>query len=178
MIYRAFDILAEYWNHDKMRETIVQLTYDCIKSNDNDLLELFKLFMQKGYLDNDENLCCYIQEYVEERFSYISTPMTLTFACFLKDLGLWHWNTNLMQMIQNHFTKSFYLYEFDTLCRLVKIIGYNHLKNTEIIELVEDSIKVRLLNHSTNPVNVQSSSLRELIEGVSVLGISRKRLNV
>jgi|LakMenE18May11ns_1017448.scaffolds.fasta_scaffold9458373_1 hypothetical protein len=77
MIFRAFDILAEFWNQEKMRNTIKQLTYECIKSNDHDLLELFKMYLQRGYLDNDENLCCYVQEYVEERFNYINTTLVL-----------------------------------------------------------------------------------------------------
>jgi hypothetical protein len=50
----------------------------------------------------------------------------LQFATFLKDLGLWYWNTNLIQMIKGHFAKNYFKYNFEELCRMVKLIGYNH----------------------------------------------------
>lgn len=54
LIFRAFDQLAEYWSPDKMKKTIIKLTYECIKSSDADLLELLKMFKSKGYFDEEQ----------------------------------------------------------------------------------------------------------------------------
>ena len=34
LIFKAFDQLAEYWSPEKMKQTIIKLTYESIKSSD------------------------------------------------------------------------------------------------------------------------------------------------
>jgi len=49
-----------------------------------------------------------------------------------------------MQMIENHFSKNYYRYDFDDICKLTKVIGYNYLKSSEILNLIEDNLKIRI----------------------------------
>ena len=159
-----------------MKSTIIKLTFDSIKSSDQDLLELLKMFKNKGYFETEDILCTYVQDYVEERFDFISKPIVLQFATFLKDLGLWYWNTNLVQMMKNHFAKHYFKYNFEELCRLVKLIGYNHQKNDEFLSMIEDSLKIRI-DAGPDQLGVTKESLKDLIEGISVGSVSRKRMN-
>lgn len=70
----------------------------------------------------------------------------LDFAEFLKDMGLWYWNTALVSMLETHFNKNYYNYEIDTMCRLVKLIGYNYNRSDDMFTLIEDSMKIRLVH--------------------------------
>ena len=54
LIFKAFDQLAEYWSPEKMKQTIIKLTFECIKSSDADLLELLKMFKSKGYFEEEQ----------------------------------------------------------------------------------------------------------------------------
>lgn len=53
-IYQSF-LSCDFWiNKKKLVEKIVELTYECIKSNDEDLLSLFKLFHSNGILEQND----------------------------------------------------------------------------------------------------------------------------
>jgi hypothetical protein len=60
LIFKSFDQLAEYWSPEKMKSTIIKLTYESIKSSDQDLLELLKMFKTKGYFETEDQLCTYV----------------------------------------------------------------------------------------------------------------------
>ncbi len=52
-IYQSFDILSQYWNLGKINDKLMELTLTCTKSNDDDLLELYKLLNDDGYLSHN-----------------------------------------------------------------------------------------------------------------------------
>jgi hypothetical protein len=79
-------------------------------------------------------------------------------------------------MIKQHFSKHYYRYSFDDLCRLVKLIGYNHQKNDEFLSIIEDTIKIRVGEENEN-LDISKESLKDLVEGMSVASVNRKRLN-
>ena len=79
-------------------------------------------------------------------------------------------------MIKTHFAKHYFKYNFEELCRLVKLIGYNHQKNDEFLSMIEDSLKIRI-DSGSEQLGVTKESLKDLIEGISVGSVSRKRMN-
>jgi hypothetical protein len=134
------------------------------------------LFNEHGYLDQDERLCTYIQEFVEIKFEILPIQVVLSFALFFKEIGLWYWNINLMQMINSHFEKFYYNYDFSQLCSLIKLVGYNHIKSLPTLSLFEDCVKVHIESLATD-LEISEDALSDLIEGVSVGSCSRKRTN-
>ncbi len=81
-----------------------------------------------------------------------------------------------MQMINAHFEKFYYNYEFSQLCSLIKLVGYNHIKNLPTLNLIEDCVKVHIESLSID-LEISENALGDLIEGVSVGSCSRKRTN-
>jgi hypothetical protein len=79
-------------------------------------------------------------------------------------------------MIKTHFAKHYFKYNFEELCSLVKLIGYNHQKNDEFLSMIEDSLKIRI-DAGIEQLGATKESLKDLIEGVSVGSMSRKRMN-
>merc|ERR1712151_1096103 len=62
---------------------------------------------------------------------------------------------------------------------LVKLIGYNHRKDEGFLNLIEESINLRVTHSlkSNQSLGIKSLSLRNMTEGMSVMSVSRKRLN-
>jgi|688.fasta_scaffold177334_1 hypothetical protein len=58
-IYQSFLLCNCFINKSKLVDKIVELTYECIKSNDKDLLSLFKLFHSNGVLEKNDKLVHY-----------------------------------------------------------------------------------------------------------------------
>lgn len=109
---------------------MIELTYDAIKNDDKDMLEIFRLLHSLGVLDQNEELCQYFQNFCEERFRLLpKDKLILEFAEFLKDIGLWMWNIKMMEILKNSFTISMLNYDEATMCRLIKLIAYNHVKD-------------------------------------------------
>ena len=133
-IYQSFLQCNTWINKKKLVDKIVELTYECIKSNDEDLLSLFKLFHINGVLEQNEKLVHYFQHYAELKFATLPKDgLILEYSEFLKDLGLWHWNTTLIDLLKTNFEVSMLSYNEGTTCRLIKLIAYNHKKDEEFL---------------------------------------------
>lgn len=48
--YKCFDFLATHWNRDLLLDWIMHHTHHCIKSNDTDLVALFRMYHTKDLL--------------------------------------------------------------------------------------------------------------------------------
>lgn len=103
----------------------------------------------------------------------MTREMQLQFLLFLKDAGLWYWNTPLISFLDSNFRSDFESYSFGDICTVVKLVGYNHQKSDEFYTKIEDCLKVHLEYGTQLP----SDTLKDLIEGAHIGSISRKRLN-
>lgn len=140
---------------------------------------MFRLFHEKGLLDGDEKLCLHLQHYLEDRFDFMDKDKVIfEYLEFLKDLGLWYWNTTLIGQMEDHFRQNFFLFDLDQLSRLTRLIAYNFDKSEEFITLIEDSIKVRLSHaiKAGEPIEISLEGMLALTEGISMLSIRRPRL--
>ena len=95
-LLKNFEVISSALSMDKIAATTVTLLSSAIKNSDKDMLELCKLLDDRGMLEDNEQLCDYIQEYVEKRFDTMDIGTVLAFAEFFKQLGLWNWNIQLM----------------------------------------------------------------------------------
>ena len=95
-LLKNFEVISSAQSMDKIAATTVTLLSSAIKNSDKDMLELCKLLDDRGMLEDNEQLCDYIQEYVEKRFDTMDIGTVLAFAEFFKQLGLWNWNIQLM----------------------------------------------------------------------------------
>ena len=84
-----------------------------------------------------------------------------------------------MVQIQDHFRRNYIDYELPSLCILVKLIGYNHMKDEKFLSLIEESLNLRVTHSlkSKEQLGITSNDVKNLTEGMSVKSISRKRLN-
>jgi hypothetical protein len=163
----------------KLMEKAVELTYEAIKSSDEDFLALFQLFRAKGVLQQSDELCTYFQHYTEDRFRLLpKDTLILDYCEFLKDIGLWHWNAKLIEMLKHSFTTAMLSYNEQTMCRLIRLIAYNHVRDNDFIRLIEDSLCMRVATclKQKQPIKIDLNAMNCLIEGISVLGEARKPL--
>ena len=74
------------------------------------------MFNEIGILENDEEnkLVLFFQGYLEDRFEFMDKKVDIfDFMEFTKDLGLWYWNNNLIEMIRDYFSKNFHDYDMN-----------------------------------------------------------------
>lgn len=139
------------------------------------------MFNEIGILENDEEnkLVLFFQGYLEDRFEFMDKKVDIfDYMEFTKDLGLWYWNNNLIEMVRDYFSKNFHDYDMNQLSRLIKIVAYNHEKSDEILTIIEDSMKIRV-THSIKTgeaLDMDNDGLLALTEGIAVLGIRRTRM--
>ena len=74
------------------------------------------MFNEIGILENDEEnkLVLFFQGYLEDRFEFMDKQVDIfDYMEFTKDLGLWYWNNNLIEMIRDYFSKNFHDYDMN-----------------------------------------------------------------
>lgn len=59
--------------------------------------------------------------------------LVIEYAEFLKDIGLWYWNTTLIDIIQTNFEAAMVNYNEKTMCKLLKLIAYNFKKDESFL---------------------------------------------
>jgi hypothetical protein len=92
------------WDLDQTKDLFLSATLKCIKSNEADLLSLFKLYSGQGYLhDPDQHLLMYLQDVVISRFEFLDKETVLEYAQFFNDIGIWYWDTELITKIRKQF---------------------------------------------------------------------------
>ena len=81
--------------------------------------------------DNEELIGTFLQV-AEGRFAALpKDTLILDYAEFMKTIGIWYWNQNLIQLLKTNFEMSMVSYNENTICRLIKLIAYNYQKDED-----------------------------------------------
>jgi hypothetical protein len=78
-----------------------------------------------GLLSENEFLLAELRGYVEMRFGYMTRPNILKYCNFLKDLGMFFEDKDLILKLETYFTTNYYLFELSELFQLQKLIAYS-----------------------------------------------------
>lgn len=103
----------------------------------------------------------------------------MDYAEFLKDIGMWTWNVKLIEVLKHSFTIAMLNYNEKAMCRLIKLIAYNHVRDEPFLKMIEDALCLRVATSikDRRPLGLDTQAMLSLTEGMSVLGVSRKPLN-
>ena len=105
--------------------------------------------------------------------------LVVEYAEFLKDIGLWYWNTSLIEILQTNFEVGMVNYSEKTMCKLIKLIAYNFQKDEGFLQMLEDALCLRIATSIKEKQNLglDIEAMLNLTEGMAILSISRKPLN-
>lgn len=105
--------------------------------------------------------------------------LVVEYAEFLKDIGLWYWNTSLIEILQTNFEVGMVNYSEKTMCKLIKLIAYNFQKNEGFLQMLEDALCLRIATSikEKQKLGLDIEAMLNLTEGMAILSISRKSLN-
>jgi hypothetical protein len=103
----------------------------------------------------------------------------LDYAEFLKDIGMWTWNVKLIEVLKHSFQVAMLSYNEKSMCRLIKLIAYNHVKDEQFLKMIEDALCLRVATSlkDKKAIGLDMEAMLSLTEGMSVLATSRKPLN-
>ena len=103
----------------------------------------------------------------------------MDYAEFLKELGLWMWDKELVEGLKQSFQNSMWEFNEKAMCRLLKLVAHNHKNDDQFISMIEDALCLRVASSLKEklPLSVDVDAMLNLTEGMSVLSRSRKPLN-
>lgn len=97
---------------------------------------------------------------------------------FLRTNDAWHWNTKLPEILKQSFITSMLSYSENIMCKLIRLIAYNHVLDEEFLRMVEDALVMRVATclKQKLPIQINQEAMFCLTEGLYNLGICRKPL--
>jgi hypothetical protein len=136
-----------------------------------------KKFDKIGLLTSNEFLLAKVRIYVEQRFHLMDRQMLLDYLAFLDYLGMLADDKGMFLLITNNFERNYYLYEIPQLCQLFKILSHCHYSLPKVVELIEDSLKIRM-NDRKQRESIKPIHILDLIEGLILFESFNKKLDV
>lgn len=100
------------------------MTLKTVSSNDEDLLSLMQYYSEEGILNENEYLLAMLRQYVDERFNFMERKTILKYCEFLKDVGMFFEDKEMITRLNEYFTSSYYNFELNELFSLMKLHSY------------------------------------------------------
>ena len=97
-----------------------------------------------GQLTENEYLLAELRTHLETRFGYMKRATILKFCNFLKDLGMFFEDKDLILKLESYFNAHYYEFELNELFEMHKLIAYSFYQPTKMKEMLQDSIAVRI----------------------------------
>lgn len=79
------------------------MTLNTVSNNDRDLLNLMKYYSESGILDQNEYLLALLRQYIDQRFHFMGREMILEYCEFLKDMGMFFQDEDMVKKLQQYF---------------------------------------------------------------------------
>jgi len=115
-VFTSMEQLEPTWSKDQFHTQVVKATLNCLQNSDAALLTIFKLLDTLGILEADQEntLVLFLQNYLEEKFELMDKHKDLfDYLEFMKHLGVWYWNTTLLEQLKASFNKNFFEYDLN-----------------------------------------------------------------
>ena len=148
-MFKGFDVLIKTLDdpkdlHVKTKSALVEMTLNTASSNDEDLLELMKYYNEAGILDQNEYLLAQLREYIDERFDYMKRDTILNYCTFLKDLGMFFEDADMIKRLNEYFHANYYVFELPELFQLLKLNAYSFHQPENFMEMLLDTVNIRV----------------------------------
>lgn len=128
-LLKGFDELVKTMEHpekfhDQLRQALVAMTLNTASSSDDDFYSLMKYYDENDILNQNEYLLANLRAYVDQRFNFMDRKMILKYCEFLKDLGMFFEDKELIERLQVYFTNNYFNFELSELFQLLKLHAY------------------------------------------------------
>ena len=87
------------------------MTLETASIADKDVLELMIYYNKSGILSENEYLLAYFRQYLEKRFSFMDRNTIISYCNFLKDLGMFFEDRDMIEMLENYFKNNYASFE-------------------------------------------------------------------
>lgn len=101
-----------------------------------------KYYDENEILNQNEYLLANLRAYVDDRFNFMDRHMILKYCEFLKDLGMFFEDKELIDRLQKYFSNNYYNFELSELFQLLKLHAYCFYKPEKMYEMIQDSVGV------------------------------------
>jgi hypothetical protein len=103
-LLKGFDELMKNFEggekfHNQLRQALVGMTLNTASSSDEDLYDLMQYYNENDILNQNEYLLANLRAYVDERFIFMDRKMILKYCEFLKDLGMFFEDRELIERL-------------------------------------------------------------------------------
>eukprot|EP00347_Sterkiella_histriomuscorum_P020420 403337874 len=172
----GFDVINDYFNKQKLIDSLIEIVFDFDQFQDQDYLELMNILDAKGYFAQYQDLIVKCRFYFQQRFNYMEKESIIGYLELMQRHGLVFEDKELMNLIASHVQKNYHQYELNELFQIFRIISHNFYRDQETIKLIEDAVKIRLSDKSQYDC-LSPYDLRDLIEGLSLQTQFNKKLD-
>ena len=128
----------------KCRQALIEMTLNTASNSDRDLLDLMKYYNLTGILDQNEYLLAQLRQYVDDRFHFMGRALILEYCNFLKDMGMFFQDSEMIVMLQNYFKSNYYDFELTEIFQLMKLNAYCFYKSDDFMQSLQDSVGIRI----------------------------------
>ena len=128
-LLKGFDDLVQTMEtpkkfQEQLRSSLISMTLKTVSSNDEDLLKLMQYYSDEGILNQNEYLLAMLRQYVDERFNFMDRKTILKYCEFLKDVGMFFEDKEMIVRLNEYFTSNYYVFELPELFSLMKLHSY------------------------------------------------------
>ena len=93
--------------------------------------------------------------------------MILEYCNFLKDMGMFFQDGEMVSMLQTYFQNNYYDFELTEIFQLMKLNSYCFYQSKEFLESLQDSVSVRI-KEKDQLSKLQVSDVLDFIEALSI----------
>lgn len=174
-MFKGFDVLInslenpkEYYA--KTKSALVEMTLKTVSNNDEDLLELMKYYNEAGILDQNEYLLAQLREYIDERFDIMKRETILNYCTFLKDIGMFFEDADMIQRLNKYFHANYYIFELSELFQLLKLNAYSFHQPENFMEMLLDTVAIRV----KQPDQLEKLTFNDTLDFIEALSIGNR----
>lgn len=146
------------------------MTLNTVSNNDEDLLELMKYYNEAGILDQNEYLLAQLREYIDERFDIMKRETILNYCTFLKDIGMFFEDADMIQRLNKYFHTNYYIFELSELFQLLKLNAYSFHQPENFMEMLLDTVTIRV----KQPDQLDKLTFNDTLDFIEALSIGNR----
>jgi hypothetical protein len=130
-----------------------------------------------GLIEKYQDLDVKARVYFQERFPYMEREAILGYLELFRELGLLFEDQEISEMLREHLSKTYHLYDLGQLFKVYKLVSNNFYRNDPfIMQVIEDAVKIRAAEAHERE-HVKAQHVRDLVEGLRLHNRYNKRLD-
>lgn len=144
------------------------MTLNLSGASDDAFLELMQYYEQQDMLHSSEDLIMKLREHLELRFDFMRRDTLLKFCNFLRELGLFFEDSQLIMRLEHYFKSNYHDFELAELFELMKLQAYCFYKPENFLQLMFDSVWIRV----QQPEQLSKLTANDMLNFVEALTVN------